>query len=377
MALPLSSLTLFPATPAQVYESRKRSFVQWGRGVSLEAYLRRDARMDNHEVARDGRLTTWYRREGLLANRQEGKNIPQKVFGYGIASVFTPTEHRKKGYARHMMRLLHWILAPKLKLPVGTFPPEWGAPPERPGHIFEAAFSVLYSDVGADFYAQCGPYGESNGGWILTEPTATTWSLPTIFENETLLAAKETGQLAWKWLGGSSTNEIWDADAKLFADEMKTAATGKPIEVTFLPQKGVAGFQYHRLQYFWEKLEPIPKFWSICAQSGSGEDAVDPTTFASWTLDIRPPDENALIITRLRARPEHFLELLAQILEYARQYKVDRVEVWGLPRELRELATSTGGKTFARDDHLSSFKSYLKEKPEDIAWIHNEKFCWC
>lgn len=60
MAVPLSSFSLFPATPEQVLESRKRSFVFWGTGWTLESYLLRDATCDAFEAARDGKLITWY-----------------------------------------------------------------------------------------------------------------------------------------------------------------------------------------------------------------------------------------------------------------------------------------------------------------------------
>lgn len=55
----LSSLTLFPATPAQVVESRRRTFKEWGRTMTEEEYRRRDETMDHHEHAADGKLITW------------------------------------------------------------------------------------------------------------------------------------------------------------------------------------------------------------------------------------------------------------------------------------------------------------------------------
>jgi hypothetical protein len=56
----LASLSLFPATRAQVLESRTRTYNQWGRGLSIQQYLGRDELMDTLEHARDGKLITWY-----------------------------------------------------------------------------------------------------------------------------------------------------------------------------------------------------------------------------------------------------------------------------------------------------------------------------
>jgi hypothetical protein len=55
-----SQISLFRASPAQIIESRRLSHVEWSQGLSMEAYLERDARLDNLEHAKDGRLTTWY-----------------------------------------------------------------------------------------------------------------------------------------------------------------------------------------------------------------------------------------------------------------------------------------------------------------------------
>ena len=59
-SLPVSYLSIFPANAAQVLESRTRTFQEWGRRVTLEEYLARDAISDNHEASRDSRLVTWW-----------------------------------------------------------------------------------------------------------------------------------------------------------------------------------------------------------------------------------------------------------------------------------------------------------------------------
>lgn len=55
----LSPLTIFAATKEQTVESRRRTYKEWGMGMSAEEYLERDAINDQHEIARDGNLTTW------------------------------------------------------------------------------------------------------------------------------------------------------------------------------------------------------------------------------------------------------------------------------------------------------------------------------
>lgn len=55
----MSLLTLVPATREQTLQSRHRTSKEWGRGISEEEYLERDAITDRSEVSRDGRLITW------------------------------------------------------------------------------------------------------------------------------------------------------------------------------------------------------------------------------------------------------------------------------------------------------------------------------
>jgi hypothetical protein len=55
----LSSLSLFVATPAQVLESRRRSFLEWGDGMTEGQYLEREASIDLLKCSRDGMLIIW------------------------------------------------------------------------------------------------------------------------------------------------------------------------------------------------------------------------------------------------------------------------------------------------------------------------------
>jgi hypothetical protein len=55
----IALLSLFPATPAQLEESRLRTWPQWGGTLSLREYLGRYAEMDIVESAKDGKLITW------------------------------------------------------------------------------------------------------------------------------------------------------------------------------------------------------------------------------------------------------------------------------------------------------------------------------
>ena len=322
-----------------------------------------------------------FKREGLaIKSRLTSAEI---VTGYGIASVFTPSHNRKKGYAAHMMRLLHWVLAPRSALP-DTFPVElWGEMPSRDlwraaglkaipeGHGEDATFSTLWSDIGNSFYTNCGPI-PSEQGWVVKDPISTAWRVESLFS---LLNSQPNGikSTSWVWLDEKDACEIWKLDAEKMKDEMEALARDTDTKndgtalFTFLPYKGVAEFQVDRLRHFWGTVEPLPNYWGVYRQA-SNESGLDPSTFATWTLDVRPGQANDLIITRLRARPEDFAALIKEVVGHAKRHGVEKIEVWGLAKELRDII---GGRTWVRDEHLSSFKWYGRE--ENVKWCFNEK----
>jgi hypothetical protein len=55
----LASLSLFAATPEQVLASRKGTFAQWAKTMTMEEYLHRDICMETMDHAVNGKLTTW------------------------------------------------------------------------------------------------------------------------------------------------------------------------------------------------------------------------------------------------------------------------------------------------------------------------------
>ncbi|EAU84600.2 hypothetical protein CC1G_00119 [Coprinopsis cinerea okayama7 len=383
MSTDLSLYSLYLATPAQAEEARKRSFQEWGRGVTLEEYLERDARIERSTVGADGLFVAWvlaprddpttldfmcasetFRREVVITKGTGSNSSTEIGVGYGIASVYTPPEKRKKGYGKHMMRLLHWVLSKPEALP--KFPEEWGAPPTRHEGFGNASVSVLYSDVGTRFYQSCGLLKESDDGWVAVENRASTiWTVDQLAKWAKERPAQEASK--WEWLDRDRILAVWEKDSSAIREEMPQVQLkeGAQAGFSFIPGGGLGEFQHLRVQAFIEKQVPNPQFFGVAI---GGEQGASSQTYASWSFDY--PRAGKMIITRLRAPPTLFSELLAQIAGYARTLCMETLEVWNLPEELLPVAHEAGGVTTILDKHIPCTKWY---GPENVEWVNNEK----
>ncbi|KAE9393477.1 hypothetical protein BT96DRAFT_829263 [Gymnopus androsaceus JB14] len=410
-----STLSIFVATPQQTEVSRRRTWASpWGSGMTLDEFLRRDMEVEKSECGSHGKLTTWvlaprdnpetldflcsceiFRRSGLTARENsvtESEPLIEHVDCYGVASIFTLPEYRKKGYARLMSSLLHWVLAGNALL--NEFPNIWGAKPIIPSGFGNATFSTLWSDVG-DFYERCGPTSAAGikDGWI-TRGTHTMRWLPK--KNLTLNkpSSRSEGTLQWRWLDNQEAlNQLWIHDTNLMRSDLlacwhslRGSGDSKTKAIfTFLPSGGVEGFQRGaRLKPFWKNEAEITKCGS-------------PAAFATWTLSLRPGTPRTLILTRLRApHISHLSSILQLIWEFSQEHNIEVIEVWNFPKHLRgddgsgyeciqrwfefgkEQGLEGGGEEFERKEHLPSFKWYghggnsgLAE--HEVEWAFNER----
>jgi hypothetical protein len=385
MAEAVAALSLFPATLEQVWQSRNRTFVEWGRGRTLEAYLERDRILDRFEHAADGKLITWvlaprddpttldfkcscetYTRTGIVA--MDGNPSVQEVTCYGIASVFTPAEYRKRGYAGHMMSLLHWVLAKEDFLSPADFPEHWGSPPKRVPAAGQGYFSTLWSDVGPNYYRKSGPLPGVEG-WVVRSPMSTHWDIATLTKTP---SSAQSSSLSWTWLNETQCSELLERDGTRLKQELgeKLGSTDSSAIVSFLPGKGVAAFQRLRMAFFMGNSAPVGLPWGVAEESDQPE-----RTFATFSMDVGVP-VRTLLVSRLRATPQTFPALFSKLLEAAAKCDAEVLEIWSLDEDLTAAASALGAKTRARDEHLPAIKSYCANN-EKTDWAYVEKFCWC
>lgn len=280
--------------------------------------------------------------------------------GYGVASVFTPPHNRGKGYAKHMMRLLHWVLAPAASFST-TFPEEWGQPPAIPEGFGTGVVSVLYSDVGREFYKAAGPVpGED--GWVVGPHVITTWNLAT-----SSLNASNDAVSRWTFLGKEQLQELWERDSELILDETppNLSSTNKKA-FTFLPRKGLGEYLYRRTDWFVNKMESPPKYWGMESKLNVGN------TFVSWSYEMYPGHPKTLLVTRLRCPRQMLVELISVLVGYAKELGIDKVQAWNLSDELKEESSKIGGDSVDAEEHLASAKWY-GGGDSTVEWLNSEK----
>lgn len=324
-----------------------------------------------------------------------------------------------------MMRLLHWVLAPRSALQgppssssstALTFPAEWGTPPDiallesRVGvAVANAQFSVLYSDVGREFYRTCGTDAVSRNGWFVTGATETSWILGPSTASATpelpaanleLAIAKRDADLTR--LTESDVLTLYTHDARWIKDDLAAQARAQPPELrsgvtvpsgrtlfSFLPDKGVGAFVVRRTMNFTKGLDKQPVLpsaqWGLALLPGGArtltyalaidQGAAQPSKFpfVTWTLDVRG-SPRTLVVARLRADERTLPVLLDELLVVAREEKLDKVEFWNLRPELRAVAEARGWTTKEREEHLSAVKWYGDEDEDKLDWVYNEKY---
>lgn len=119
--------------------------------------------------------------------------------------------------------MLHYVLAPASTLP--PFPAAWGAPPQI-GGFGDAAFSVLYSDVGPTYYSRA-TKGANEPGWVSV--------------NLGKLAFPAEGTVAdtdrWKWLDMEEAHALEATASRQICRDLPLTGDKTKTRVAILPDK--------------------------------------------------------------------------------------------------------------------------------------------
>ncbi|KAF8734183.1 Serine threonine specific protein phosphatase Sit4, partial [Rhizoctonia solani] len=364
--LPLDKLELRRASRAQEIHSRKSTAVQWAKWYDMEGYLGRLEYLESLDHANDGRLVTWvlvpanepetleilstcqtYKRDILVIPAGETRSV-QDV-GYAIASVFTPIQHRGKGYAARMMSLLHFALARPEGVP--SFPKEWGNPPglvQEPGLV-----SVLYSGVGT-YYSRCAP-GDGSG-WTIVGTRTIEWAVPSrtieLDSGVELLSMEEAVS-------------TFVANAVDFKQHLESRGPSPVLRFAFKPTAGWCRYQMIRDQESPVYVVSRPQSWGARIRHGSE------THYIVWTYRPSKDPNPKLIVINIHATSRTFPALIRAAIWVAEKEQHQLVEAWNLGVDLSSAIEETRGRVYERTGQLPALKWYGQE--QEIDWVDNNK----
>ncbi|KAL7819851.1 hypothetical protein V8C26DRAFT_393579 [Trichoderma gracile] len=389
---PSTSPTIILTNPTPKERTRTWLYNQteWGNSLTVPAYLEREEYLLSIPLARNGGITNWIltdssfavpdkdddgerpvlaacetlRKRALVRDPSssadsDGSTV-RDVWAYGVASVFTNKAFRGRGYAGKMMELLRGYMAGQHR--------ETGEP----------AFSVLFSDIGKQFYAK--------HGWIPLENTQIEYRVrenppePDSSSNITLLGDEHVAELA-------------ERDEELLRKEIAKPNSADPskVRVAVIPDLDALQWHFYREAF-------------ICNAAFGRKPSVHGAMYTSPSTGSRvwawfernhyggpeKPEKNLLSFLRFVIEDENISdqELSEAVVgifraaeREAKDWKCSKVEIWNPNPRVRKAAEAAAEflTTFVvrEDKNLASLNWFGEGSAEDLDWVANERFEWC
>ncbi|KAL1303751.1 hypothetical protein AAFC00_007093 [Neodothiora populina] len=378
------SVSLVVATPEEVHEQQVLNSDEWKGALPLEAYLRREAMLVQERLTRDGGLTPWV----LVHEHGDGRTVlsscetinkkalvavngeVREVVCHGVCSVFCPPDYRGKGYAGRMIT----DLGEKLRT--------WQAEES------DSPFSVLWSDIGKQFYKARGwhPFPSAH---ISLHPSKTNIS--------------KTGLPSTRALKIADLEELCALDAQLMRQCVAQKSTSGKTTVAILPDVVTLEWHHAREGFVGKELYgKAPDIKGAVVELDSGKRVWCIWTRMWYNSDPADPKGNTLHILRLASDDQGLLDseakiagpkkeevaaaiaaLLAAAQAQASEWNMGEVDIWN-PSHLTitagRMLEETVDVVHREKDSISSLRWYGAghENPaEEVEWIGNEKYAWC
>ncbi|EHK49796.1 uncharacterized protein TrAtP1_007634 [Trichoderma atroviride] len=353
---------------------------EWGNSLTVPEYLNREEYLLTIPLARNGGITNWILTDSAAAVDPDtaerpvlascetlrkralvrGKDgVVRDVWAHGIASVFTYSEFRGRGYASKMIELLRGYMA---------------ATQQESG---EPAFSILFSDIGKEFYAK--------HGWMPLENTQIEYRVkesPVEFDASII-----------KLLGDEDLAALTERDEELIRREMAlpNSSDASKTRVAVLPDIDTLQWHFYRQAF-------------ICNTAYGRKPTVHGALYTSpstgsrvWGLFERnhyggpnKPEKNVLSFLRFVVEDGNIIdkELSEAVVgifraaeKEAKDWECSKVEIWNplvRVRKIVENATEFESIFVVRDaKNLASLNWFGEGNAEDLDWVVNERFEWC
>jgi GNAT superfamily N-acetyltransferase len=379
-------ISLQVATPAEHDAQVRDNSVEWKGVLNRETYCLREKHLASQDLTRDGGLTPW-----VLVYQPDGSHDRQVLCGcetirkramiardgkvndglsHAVGSVFCPPEFRGRGYAGRMVE----ELGKKLE--------NWQTEPGE-----SALFSLLYSDIGKQFYAVRGwhPFASAE----ISLPVAEN----PVPEGVRLLRSEDLDDLC------ALDERI--LRTRLAAHASSSSSPNHPV-VALAPDRQTAAWHHAREEFVGTRLygkAPTIKGAMVGETPGA-------RVWAYWSrfwLDPETKGPNPLHILRVvveddaladfaAASPEGVravqdtavVRALAAIFAVAQseaaRWDMGEVVVWNPTAVMLAAAQVVHPDVSVRHretDCIPSLRGYGEGAGMDVDWVENMKYGWC
>ena len=372
-------IILAPASPLEWLQCQRLNADEWRGPLTVEQYLLREKHLFSRNLTKDGRATGWILTSTRYPRNDDGSRrilascetlladayiacagAIHKVSVHGIGSVFTRKEHRGKGYAGRMMTEL------------GKRLETW-----QQHNGDKGQFSVLYSDIGQDFY--------SRYGWKVFPST------------HIHLQPMDSGKFT---SASKSFPEVQD----LTAEDIKNLPAINHVEQELLKQSkqrpntsfvaikpDLDHFQWHhaREEVVSSALgKPVPEIKGAVHRP-TGISMIWNRVFAADTKEWQLHVLHTIIPKEMRDSIEGSKALSALLLRAQLEASMwgmqGGVEVWDPSEVMIAAAQNLRIEAHDKVEVISRDKEHICSlrwlgpggKDADVVWLYNQKYAWC
>lgn len=375
-------LVLVHPTPAERVECLKLNGAAWKGPLTFDQYIEREDYLRTQRLSKDGSLTLWIlvdgslppdnrpilsacetlRKPALLAH----DGVVEDIFTQGVGSVFCRPDFRSRGYAKRMLT----ELAKKIET--------WQQENEKRK---KCLFSVLYSDIGKNFYAQFG-WKAFPSSHLAFPPLASdddnSNNLPVTLPAVGDMTADDVKRTM-------CSKEVMDR----YRNILKKASVGSTTKVAVVPDSAHLELHWARENFYASKLWPNGPPPSV---KGASVDAQK--VYCTWTRTFgKSPENNTLHILRLLnddpstpAEEQSTVEAIAAVLRRAQReapkWQMSSVEIWNPTPLAIKAAKILDPNAEVIDRERNSITALKWDGAgmgfgEDVEWYWNEKYSWC
>ncbi|KAM0716060.1 hypothetical protein Q7P37_008574 [Cladosporium fusiforme] len=361
---------------------------EWQGALSLSDYFRREEHLMAQALTKDGGLTSWvlvHQPAGTSENDRKVlcgcESIKKRAFfaaggkvedvvAHGVASVFCPPQYRGQGYAGRMMT----ELGEQLK--------RWQM--EREPNLL----SILYSDIGKDFYAARGwqPFPSSH-----------------ISLNAKATSHPEFPHL--HYLKASDVHQMCKSDEQQLRDSLAKRPQTSKVAVALVPDEATLAWHHAREEFIAKELfgrdadikgaqigtVPGERAWCFWTRVWTNPNDDDGNTLHILRLvvedgltdgvqDFGPATESGVSKVQSSRAVGAVAGLFAAAQNEAAKWDMEVVELWN-PNSVALAAArkiDDGAMVHEREKaSICSLRWYGDTSEKDLEWVCNEKYGWC